>query len=265
MSDANVKLAFLHALPSTAVNKGCISLIMKLVTSLASKPSMAPLRLTLLAKLWRLESRCYPFIQKALLEPTPSTSAMEYQITQAAVIRDTKSTHATQYGSDLLPKHSVSRGVVGVIITASTTRREMPRHPPQILTAWLNKSLESGLHTVIHSDKSGTTDLATMFGKIKAALEEPAVPEANQLVLSQALEPLVYSAADTKKMLKEGEEAADNGGEEPIETVGKMKRNAVEEEIENWIVPTSLKYTLELEVRATQVALSRRTGSSHQV
>jgi len=495
MSDANVKLALLHALPSMAGDKGCISLIMKLVTSLASKPSMAPLRLTLLAKLWRVESRCYPFLQKALLEPAPSTSAMEYQITQAAVIRDIVSTHATQYGSDLLPslsnllnqcsgpegttaagialegiytlckesvidmrttvkvlapkcgkdkrpmvmvqyikllglaptfrlsgpeyinflsdtinwlwktattvedktvvqaayeaiaefpleatklrmlpavareglklpakycatpadaarkpedvlpyvpsecwvkllasaedtteltgverllcnltkeevtnlpravyslsqamqnsgtepvnynhlpEHSVSRGLVGAIITAATTRRELPRHPaqhqeenrclsaclrilaadhgrpmppldwaflepffpdaalrggvtavlarqaansrsarivverqlaveqgrdttmhymmslpllavsvpPQILTTWLSKSLQNGLQAVIHDDKSGTTDLATIFSKIKAALEEQTVPEANQLVLSQALESL---------------------------------------------------------------------------
>ena len=187
---------------------------MKLVTSLASKPSMVPLRLTLLARLWRVESRCYPFLQKAPLEPTPSTSATEYQITQAAVIRDTESIHATQYGSDLLPslsnllnqcngpggttlrqamqysgtehvnynhlpKHSMSRGLVGAIITAATTKRELPRH--QLAT---------------HSDKSGITDLATMLSEIKAALEKQTVPEANQLVLSQALEPLVCPAAD---------------------------------------------------------------------
>ena len=64
MSDANVKLALVYALPSMAGDKGCISLIVKLVTSLASKPSMAPRRLTLLAKLWRVESRCYPFLRK---------------------------------------------------------------------------------------------------------------------------------------------------------------------------------------------------------
>ena len=94
MSDANLKLSLLHALPSMAGDNGCISLIMKLITSLASKPSTAPLRLTLLAKLWREESRCYPLLQKTLLEPTPSTSATEYQITQTAVIRDIVSTHA---------------------------------------------------------------------------------------------------------------------------------------------------------------------------
>merc|ERR1719158_1898218 len=101
-SDASVKLALLHALPSMAGDKGCISLIMKLISSLASKPSMAPLKLTLLSKLWRVESRCYPFLQKALLEQAPSICCLEYQITQAAVIRDIVSTHATQYGSDLL-------------------------------------------------------------------------------------------------------------------------------------------------------------------
>jgi hypothetical protein len=30
--------------------------------------------------------------------------------------------------------------------------------PPQILTTWLNKSLQSGLQSTIHSDTSGTTD-----------------------------------------------------------------------------------------------------------
>jgi hypothetical protein len=106
MSDVNIKLALLQALPSMAGDNGCISLITKVVTSLASKPSMASLRLTLLLKLWRLESRCYPLLQKALLEPTPYTSTMEYHITQAAVIRDIVSTHATQFGSDLLPSLS---------------------------------------------------------------------------------------------------------------------------------------------------------------
>lgn len=62
--------------------------------------------------------------------------------------------------------------------------------PPQILTTWLNKSLQNGLQSVIHADNSGNTDLASMFTKIKAALEEQTVPEANQLVLSQALESL---------------------------------------------------------------------------
>ena len=161
-----------------------------------------------------------------------------------------------------LPEHSVSRGLVGAIITAAATRREPPRHPtqhkeqnrclsaclwilaanhgrpmppldwaflepffpdaalrggvtavlarqagshlqvgqdsrgkaagsgagerhhhalhdesslvvsvpPWILTTWLNKSLKSGLQSVILADNSGTTDLATMFSKIKAPL-----------------------------------------------------------------------------------------------
>jgi len=102
-SDENIKLALLQALPSMAGDKGCISLIMKLVSSLSSKSSLAPLRLSLLAKLWRIESRCYPFLQKALLEPAPASCIHEFQVTQAAIIRDIVDTHATQYGSDLLP------------------------------------------------------------------------------------------------------------------------------------------------------------------
>ena len=87
-----------RGLPYMVVDKECLPLLMKLVTSLASEPSTVPLRLTLLAKLWRVESRRYPFLQKDPLEPTPSTSATEYQITQAAVIRDTESTHAVRLG-----------------------------------------------------------------------------------------------------------------------------------------------------------------------
>ena len=101
--EAELKLALLHALPSMAADKTCISLILKLVTSLASRPSLAPLRLNILYKLWRVEARAFPFLQKALLEPAPASCALEVQTTQAAVIRAIVSTHAAQHGSDLLP------------------------------------------------------------------------------------------------------------------------------------------------------------------
>ena len=56
-------LALLHALPSMASDKGCIALIMKLVSSLSSRPIMAPLRLSLLVRLWKVETRCFPLLQ----------------------------------------------------------------------------------------------------------------------------------------------------------------------------------------------------------
>jgi len=62
--------------------------------------------------------------------------------------------------------------------------------PPPILGAWMTKSLQSGLHSTIHAESSGSSDLATMLSKIKEALEEQSVPEANQIVLGQALESL---------------------------------------------------------------------------
>ena len=86
-----------------AADKTCISLILKLVSSLAKRPSLAPLRLTLLYKLWRVEARAYPFLQKALLEPVPETGALEFQTTQAVVIRDILYSHASSLGTDLLP------------------------------------------------------------------------------------------------------------------------------------------------------------------
>ena len=99
----DVKLSLFHALPSMATDKTCISLILKLVSSLAAKPSFAPLRLHLLYKLWKVEPRAYPFLQKALLEHVPQSCSLEFQITQTVVIRDILRSHASQLGSDLLP------------------------------------------------------------------------------------------------------------------------------------------------------------------
>ena len=104
-TEPQVKLSLLQTLPSMAADRTCISLILGLVSSLASKPTFAPLRLSLLYKLWRVEARVFPYLQKALLE-TPSQSSshsLEFQTGQAAVIRDVVASHATQHGSDLLP------------------------------------------------------------------------------------------------------------------------------------------------------------------
>ena len=101
-TEPQVKLALLQSLPSLAADRTCISLILGLVSSLAAKPSFAPLRLSLLYKLWRVEGRVFPYLQKALLESSSSHS-LEFQTSQAAVIRDVVASHATQYGSDLLP------------------------------------------------------------------------------------------------------------------------------------------------------------------
>ena len=101
--DPDLKLSLLHALPSMAADKTCISLILKLVSSLSPRPGLAPLRLTLLYKLWRVETRAYPFLQKALLEPVPETCALEFMTTQAVVIRNIVRSHAASLGTDLLP------------------------------------------------------------------------------------------------------------------------------------------------------------------
>ena len=104
-TEPRVKLALLQSLPSLAADRSCISLILALLSSLAHKPAFAPLRLSLLYKLWRVEGRVFPYLQKALLEPPSQSSShsLDFQTGQAAVIRDVVSSHATQYGSDLLP------------------------------------------------------------------------------------------------------------------------------------------------------------------
>ena len=63
-----IKLALLHALPSMAVDKGCVALILKLLGSFSAQPSLTPLRLSLLLKLWRLEPRAFQFLHKVRLK-----------------------------------------------------------------------------------------------------------------------------------------------------------------------------------------------------
>ena len=108
-------LALLHALPSMASDKGCIALIMKLVSSLSSRPSVAPLRLSLLVRLWKVETRCFPLLQVCLFNhfainlasqaalAQKNVSGTEWQVAQAVAVREVVTSHATQYGSDLLP------------------------------------------------------------------------------------------------------------------------------------------------------------------
>merc|ERR1719447_2135452 len=94
-------LALLHALPSMATDKGCIALIMKLVSSLSSRPSVAPVRLSLLVRLWKVETRCFPLLQAALAQT--NVSGPEWQVAQALAIKEVVTSHASQHGSDLLP------------------------------------------------------------------------------------------------------------------------------------------------------------------
>ena len=99
-TNPGTRLSLLHCLPAMAADRACISLILRLVSSLSSRPSFAPLRLELLYRLWRVEARVFPYLQKALLEGGDS---VEWQTCQAKLIRDVVSSHASQHGSDLLP------------------------------------------------------------------------------------------------------------------------------------------------------------------
>ena len=102
-SEPRLKLSLLHCLPAMAADRGCISLILRLVSSLSRRPSFAPVRLALLYQLWRVEARVFPYLQKALLEVGDGRGSVEWATSQATVIRDVVSSHASQHGSDLLP------------------------------------------------------------------------------------------------------------------------------------------------------------------
>lgn len=101
--DPTLRQALLQALPSLAGERSCVALLLRLVGSLSAKPSMASLRLSLLSKLWRVEPRCFQFLHKALEETPPESFFTEFQITRALVIKGIVSSHAAQYGSELLP------------------------------------------------------------------------------------------------------------------------------------------------------------------
>jgi hypothetical protein len=96
-----LRLALLRALPSMAADRGCISLLLRIVSSLAPRAAMAPLRLTLLLRLWREESRCWPVLQAALTAPGAGGPGL--RLAQAVVVSQVLTTHAARHGSDLLP------------------------------------------------------------------------------------------------------------------------------------------------------------------
>ncbi|KAK3740115.1 hypothetical protein QZH41_012352, partial [Actinostola sp. cb2023] len=80
--------------------------VLKTLQSLSVCPSLRPLSVRLLLKLWRRQSRVFPHLQKALLSDDQDIKDedvfLELQIAKAATIRDICRERPSQHGADLL-------------------------------------------------------------------------------------------------------------------------------------------------------------------
>ena len=96
----------LSSLPCLAIDRSCISSVLQLIQSLGSKPKLVPLKLKLLFELWKVENRCYPYLQRALetnyTSEYSSIASGEIALAKAKVIKEICQTQPHRYGADLL-------------------------------------------------------------------------------------------------------------------------------------------------------------------
>ncbi|CAL4104921.1 unnamed protein product [Meganyctiphanes norvegica] len=81
--DPSTRLTILYTLPSLAVNKLCIALVLKTLLALWSSGSLRPLVLRLMYELWTVEPRTYAYLSQLIHDKTINTT--ELQISRAFV------------------------------------------------------------------------------------------------------------------------------------------------------------------------------------
>ena len=98
-SDPAVYKSLLEALPPLAVDKCCVSLVLQIIQSLGAKPGLVVMKIRLLYDLWLTEDRCYPYLQRALEQPSNDPGV---SLTKAQVIVEICGRNPGKHGADLL-------------------------------------------------------------------------------------------------------------------------------------------------------------------
>ena len=102
------KLKLLQRLSKLGTDRSCVSFLLQIVNSLASKAKLRPLQLQLLYRLWLCEDRIYPHLKSALETGNLSKSADQQLLftvglSKAKVMRDICLHNPQLHGADLLP------------------------------------------------------------------------------------------------------------------------------------------------------------------
>lgn len=99
--DPSTRLKILYTLPTLAVNKLCIALVLKTLLALWSSGALRPLVLRLMYELWTVEPRTYAYLAQLIHDKTVNTT--ELQISRASVVTSICKLKPTQHGEELLP------------------------------------------------------------------------------------------------------------------------------------------------------------------
>ncbi|XP_070543238.1 focadhesin-like [Ptychodera flava] len=106
-NDPELKIKLLYTIPSTGTHKACVGSILKTLQAFAAVPLMEAVAIRLMASLWKLQDRCFPYLQKLLtLVKTPDKSGThgcdDKLVAKAATIRDVCRERPYQHVSEML-------------------------------------------------------------------------------------------------------------------------------------------------------------------
>ncbi|ROT68621.1 putative focadhesin [Penaeus vannamei] len=99
--DPATRLTILYTLPSLAVNKLCVALVLKTLLALWGSGSLRPLVLRLVHDLWTVEPRTYSYLSQLINDR--SINSPEVQIARAFVVTSICKSKPSQHGEELLP------------------------------------------------------------------------------------------------------------------------------------------------------------------
>nr|CAD7266882.1 unnamed protein product [Timema shepardi] len=101
----HIQLELLRGLTAMAVQKENIALVVHSLESVRLKSSLKTLSVDLYLRLWKVECRCYPYLQKLLLEPASNErndQTWEFEVARAVAISDICKTRPELYGEELV-------------------------------------------------------------------------------------------------------------------------------------------------------------------
>nr|XP_053648453.1 uncharacterized protein LOC128699746 [Cherax quadricarinatus] len=99
--DPTTRLTLLYTLPSLAVNKLCVALVLKTLLAFWSSGSLRPLVLRLVYDLWTVEPRTYSYLSQLIHDKSINTN--EIQIARAFIVASICKAKPSQHGEELLP------------------------------------------------------------------------------------------------------------------------------------------------------------------
>ncbi|XP_023716355.1 focadhesin isoform X3 [Cryptotermes secundus] len=97
-----IQLELLRGLTKMAVQKENVNLILHTLELLRNKHSMKTLLVDLYVRLWKVECRCYPYLQKLLMEDPIYGKEWKFDMTRALAIKEICEIRPEQHGPELV-------------------------------------------------------------------------------------------------------------------------------------------------------------------